>query len=64
MCKEPTALAESTTGGQGGVPAKSQVQKRAFAGEQASATVQAAFTKANFVLHPIVAPLLSLSPWP
>ena len=47
MCKELKALAESTIGGQGGAPAKLQVQKRAVAGEQASATVQAEYVKAN-----------------
>ena len=54
MCKELKALAESTIGGQGGAPAKLQVQKRAVAGEQASATVQAEYLKAIFLCIPVL----------
>ena len=41
MCKELKAIAKPTIGGQGRAPAKLQVQERAVAGEQATATVQA-----------------------
>ena len=41
MCKELKAIAKPTIGGQGRAPAKLQVQDRAVAGEQATATVQA-----------------------
>ena len=56
MCKQPTVLAESTTGCQGGAPAKPQVQKRALAGEQASATVQAEYSQANLCFISLCCP--------
>ena len=56
MCKELKALAESTIGGQRGAPAKLQVQKRAVAGDQASATVQAEYVKANLFIVSLCCP--------
>ena len=47
MNKEPKALAESTTSGQGRRPEKPQVQRRALANKRASATVQAGNAEAN-----------------
>ena len=47
MNKEPKALAESTTSGQGRTPEKPQVQRRALANERASATDQAENAEAN-----------------